>query len=137
MAFELTIVTPEGEVYSDRAHGVVLPGSEGDFGVLEGHERFLAPLRTGEVEIRKGEVLQYAAISGGFADVSESRVVVLADTCELAEQIDVARAEQARARAEQEIERLQAANAENHEFRLRRAALERAVVRIRIGGRAG
>ena len=54
MPFELVIVTPHREVYRDRVDAVVLPGSEGDFGVLESHERFLSPLRVGQAEIRKG-----------------------------------------------------------------------------------
>ena len=130
MPFELSIVTPEGRVYQGRVESVVLPGSEGDFGVLGGHERFLAPLRIGEIEVRDERSQRFAAISGGFADVSGEQVVVLAETCELAERIDLARAERARERAERELGRLRESGAEEQRFRLEQAALERALVRI-------
>jgi F-type H+-transporting ATPase subunit epsilon len=136
MPFELSIVTPEGRVYQGRVESVVLPGSEGDFGVLGGHERFLAPLRIGEIEIRDERGQRFAAVSGGFADVSGEQVVVLAETCELAERIDAARAERARERAEREIRRLREVGVEDHGFRLEEAALERALVRLQAASRA-
>jgi F-type H+-transporting ATPase subunit epsilon len=101
MALELTIVTPSGPAYRGDVESVVLPGSEGDFGVLPGHERFLTALRTGEVTIHAGGQTIYAASGGGFADVSAEQVNVLVDSCELASEIDTARAELARQRAEQ------------------------------------
>jgi F-type H+-transporting ATPase subunit epsilon len=130
MAYDLTIVTPAGEAFAGSVASVVLPGSEGDFGVLAGHERFLSPLRAGEVEVQADDGTIWAAISGGFADVSGQQVVVLAETCELAADIDVARAERARERAEGALGRLSQANAEEAEFKLHQAALSRAVVRI-------
>ena len=136
MPFELSIVTPEGRVYQGRVESVVLPGSEGDFGVLGGHERFLAPLRIGEIEIRDERGQRFAAVSGGFADVSGEQVVVLAETCELAERIDLARAERARERAERELGRLRESGAEEQRFRLEQAALERALIRIQTAARA-
>ncbi|MEN8183909.1 MAG: ATP synthase F1 subunit epsilon [Myxococcota bacterium] len=136
MSVQLNIVTPQGPAYEGEVETVVLPGSEGRFGVLEGHERFLAPLKVGEVELRGSAGTEYAAISGGFADVGPDRVVVLAEACELAREIDVARAQRAQRGAEAELQRLRAENADEHEFRLWEAALERAVVRIRTGGRA-
>jgi F-type H+-transporting ATPase subunit epsilon len=131
----LTIVTPQGPAYQGSVEAVVLPGSEGRFGVLEGHERFLAPLKIGEVELRGVAGTEYAALSGGFADVSADRVVVLAETCELAHEIDVARAQRAEREAQAELESLRAQNAEEHDFRLQEAALQRAVVRIQTSGR--
>jgi len=88
--FELVIVTPHREVYRDRVDGVVLPGSEGEFGVLENHERFLSPLLMGQAEIRKGGETLHAAIASGFARVEGQSVSVLVDACELAGEIDVA-----------------------------------------------
>jgi F-type H+-transporting ATPase subunit epsilon len=136
MPFELNIVTPEGRVYQGRVESIVLPGSQGDFGVLGGHERFLAPLRVGELEIRDERGQRFAAVSGGFADVSGDQVVVLAETCELAERIDAARAERARERAQRELGRLRESGAEDQRFRLERVALERALVRIQTAARA-
>jgi F-type H+-transporting ATPase subunit epsilon len=101
MPLDLTIVTPSGPAYRGDVDSVVLPGSEGDFGVLPEHERFLCPLRVGEVRIQKGGQTLYAAIAEGFAEVSGEQVTVLADACELAGDIDTARAELARQRAEQ------------------------------------
>lgn len=130
MPLDLQIVTPEGVVFSGHVDAVVLPGVMGDFGVLPGHERFLSPLRIGEVEIRNGGKAQWAALSEGFVEVSQDRVSVMVDTCELAEQIDVARAERARERAERELESLRRQATERHAFRVWEAALSRAIARI-------
>jgi F-type H+-transporting ATPase subunit epsilon len=103
MPFELTIVTPSGEVYRGEADGIVLPGSEGDFGVLPQHERFLTPLRIGTIEIRTGSGTLHAAIADGFAEVTGDQVAVLVESCDLAADIDPAQAESLRAQAEQEL----------------------------------
>lgn len=88
MSLELVIVTPEGQAYSGTVDQVVLPGSEGEFGVLESHERTLAPLQHGAVEIKTASGSEWIALSNGFADVGADRVVVLADSCVLASAID-------------------------------------------------
>jgi F-type H+-transporting ATPase subunit epsilon len=137
MPFELDIVTPEGEVFSEPVDRVVLPGSEGEFGVLAGHERFLTPLKVGAVEILQAGRTRYAAISGGFADVGGDRVVAMVDACELAEEIDVARAEAARDRARKELDKLSPSLSEEHSYRLQEAALQRALVRLQVAGRGG
>jgi F-type H+-transporting ATPase subunit epsilon len=80
---DLTIVTPTGEAFQGQVDAVVLPGSEGDFGVLPQHERLLTPLRPGSVEIRTGGVTRRAMVSEGFADVSGTQVVVLVTSCTL------------------------------------------------------
>jgi len=90
--FELVIVTPNREVFRDRVDSVVLPGSEGEFGVLESHERFLSPLREGQAQIRKGSQTLHVATASGFARVEGKSVSVLVDACELASEIDVGRA---------------------------------------------
>ena len=134
MALTLNIVTPDGEKYHASATGVLLPGSEGDFGVLPGHERFLTPLRTGEVEIQtEGETL-YGSISEGFADVSGEEVTVLVESCELAHEIDTARAELARSRAEQHLSQLGADEEEKRREQFE-AALQRAHNRLSVGNR--
>ena len=91
MPFELVIVTPRAEAFRGRVDSVVLPGSEGEFGVLESHERFLSPLRRGEIEIKTGGQSRFAAIESGFARVEGGSVSVLVDDCALAEEIDVER----------------------------------------------
>jgi len=97
--FDLVIVTPHREVYRDRVDSVVLPGSEGEFGVLESHERFLCPLRLGRAEIRTGQGRVLAAIDSGFARVEGRSVSVLVEACELAGEIDVAAARAAEEQA--------------------------------------
>jgi F-type H+-transporting ATPase subunit epsilon len=77
MSLELTIVTPQGEAFHGPVDSVVLPGSEGDFGVLPRHERLMTALRQGELEIRSGSGTQRASISDGFADVSGAGVVMV------------------------------------------------------------
>ena len=92
MTFELVVVTPEGEAFSGQVEQVVLPGASGEFGVLESHERFLTPLVRGPMQILHGGAAEsrseWAAISGGFAEVDGSHVVVLVDSCALASDID-------------------------------------------------
>ena len=135
MPFQLTIVTPQGEAYHGEADRVVLPGSEGDFGVLPDHERFLTPLRVGEVEITSGGETLYAAIADGFAAVQGEQVAVLVESCELAANIDVARAEHARDRAEQQLAQLDTDEARERPERLA-AAIERAKNRVEISKRS-
>jgi F-type H+-transporting ATPase subunit epsilon len=135
MPFKLTIVTPERQVFDGEVETVVLPGAEGDFGVLAQHERLLAPLRTGEAQIRqRGEVL-WAAIASGFAEVTGEHVVVLADACELAGEIDVARAQAAQAKAEREIQELRAREADDARLHSYEAALQRALVRQQVAAK--
>ena len=139
MPLNLTIVTPEGTRYDGLVDSVVVPGTEGDFGVLPGHERFLAPVRIGEVEVRSSadRTRRWAAVSDGFADVSAERVVLLVDSCEFAADIDEARAERARTRAERELERMRAAREEDFKFKVEEAALQRAIIRIQVSKKRG
>jgi len=137
VTIQLVIVSPEGIVFEGPAASVVLPGTEGEFGVLPEHARFLAPLKIGELTIaREGGERVYAAISGGFANVDGSSLIVLADTCELASSIDLARAKRAKERAEQELARLTQKQAEQSMFVAQEAALHRALIRIQVAGQA-
>jgi F-type H+-transporting ATPase subunit epsilon len=129
--FQLTIVTPQGRAYEGPAASVVLPGSEGDFGVLPNHERLLAPLRVGEVEVRTDDDLLYAAIADGFAEVNGEEVVVMVESCEFARDVDLARAELARDRAEQGLAAL-GEDADERRIHEYQAALERARNRIAV-----
>src|SRR5512134_2518547 len=107
MPVAVTVVTPEGQAFHGEAEAVVLPGSEGEFGVLPGHEAFLTSLRIGPMTIRKagGEEL-HAAVSQGFAEVHDDLLSVMVGTCEFAHEIDRSRAEIARERALQQLERM-------------------------------
>jgi F-type H+-transporting ATPase subunit epsilon len=135
MPLELTIVTPEREVFSGIVHNVVLPGAEGDFGVLQNHERFLAPLRIGEARIESDGRTRWAAITDGFAQVNGEKVVVLVEAGELADDIDVERAEAAKARAEREIRDIEVGAEESDRLDTYEAALKRAITRIDVAGK--
>ena len=109
MPFDLTIVTPEGQAFQGRVENVVLPGTEGDFGVLPGHEAFLTALRIGPAEIQTGDgEILYAALTGGFAEVHDDAVTVMARTCEFAHEMDAERAEVARERNLRMLEEMRA-----------------------------
>ncbi len=85
MALRLTVVTPAASVLDTEVDSVVVPGAQGEFGVLPSHERFLAPLREGAVRYRAAGETQQLRVTGGFAEVTEQRVVILADAVEEAE----------------------------------------------------
>jgi F-type H+-transporting ATPase subunit epsilon len=119
LSLDLIIVTPEGEAYSGPVEQVVLPGSEGEFGVLEEHERTLAPLQHGAIEIKLASGSEWAAVSNGFADVSSERVVVLADFCVMAGSIDKAKVSETQSEAQAELDAL----AEGEENEARRETL--------------
>jgi F-type H+-transporting ATPase subunit epsilon len=101
----LEVVTPERLLLSRNVDFVVVPGSEGDFGVLPGHCLLVSNLRIGELQYQTGEHTEFISILSGFAEVTPNKVTVLADVAEKAEEIDVERAEAAVARAEEHLER--------------------------------
>lgn len=103
MPFRLEIVTAESEVYSDDVDLLVAPGREGQLGILPNHAPLLTQLEPGIMEIRGGGESVEMAVSGGFLEVLANRVVILADTAERAEEIDIERAEAAMARAEERL----------------------------------
>jgi F-type H+-transporting ATPase subunit epsilon len=120
---ELTVVTPDGEAFSGLVEQVVLPGSEGEFGVLQNHERFLTPLSHGVMEIRGPEGSQWAALGDGFAEVDGQHVVVMVSAHHRSEEIDRSQAEQSLEEAERELAQLEQADGAEG----RRAELEEAV----------
>ncbi|MBI4297180.1 MAG: F0F1 ATP synthase subunit epsilon [Chloroflexi bacterium] len=97
---QFEIVTAERVVFSDEVDIVVAPGIEGELGILPRHAPLLTTLKPGEVMVRKEDVETSIFVSGGFLEVLENKVTVLADTAERAEEIDTERAEEARRRAE-------------------------------------
>ena len=136
MPLDLIVVTPQGESFSEVVEQVVLPGAEGEFGVLESHEKFLTALRPGAVEIKLPDgTLEWAAISDGFAEVTGSQVVVLVDECFKAHEIDLEHAQRTRAEAEHELEQL-LEQLETEEVRARlEATVVRASAMIEVHGR--
>ena len=122
------IVTAERELYSGEADLVSAPGTEGRLGILPKHAALLTTLSPGALNIKLGDAEEPIFISGGFLEVSNNSVIVLADTAELAEEIDEARAEEARRQAQ---ERLFQAQSDTERAELL-GALERAMTRLRV-----
>ncbi len=129
----LEIATPMRLAVSETVDEVVAPGSQGYFGVLPGHAPFLTTLGVGEVMYRVGRDERYLAVAGGFAEVRNDKVIVLADTAERPEEIDRARAERARERAER---RLAGRSPDEVDFARASAALARALTRLQVASRS-
>jgi len=103
--FLLEVVSPEKLLFSEYVNQVSAPGTDGDFGVLPGHCHFLTTLRIGELQYWIGEETQYMSVLWGFAEVTPTKVTILAEIAEKAEDIDVEGARAAVAKAEEQLER--------------------------------
>jgi F-type H+-transporting ATPase subunit epsilon len=128
----LEVVTPDRKLLSAEADVVVLPGVEGQFGVLHGHVPFLSALDIGEMYYRDGGKTEYLSVSGGFAEVTGKKVTIVAEAAELGREIDIERARRAMERAEK---RLAAAKTESLDWARAEAALRRAIMRMKVAGR--
>ena len=128
----LELATPTRMVVAEVVDEVVIPGSQGYFGVLPGHAPLLATLGIGELTYRNGREERHVAVAGGFAEVRNDKVIVLADAAELPGEIDRARAERARDRAEQ---RLSGRSQDEIDYARAAAALARALIRLQVAGR--
>jgi F-type H+-transporting ATPase subunit epsilon len=133
MPLLLEIVTPERLAYSDTVDAVNLPGIEGELGVLPHHAPLVSMLGLGELRIRKGGAEESFAIVGGFLQVRPDRVVVMAETADMASEIDLERAQEARREAERALEG--AVQADAVDLAAARAALQHALLRIRVAER--
>lgn len=122
------VVTAERELYSGEASLVSAPGSEGRLGILPRHAALLALLGPGALNVKLHDQEESIFVSGGFLEVFENNVTVLADTAEHADEIDQARAEEARRRAQERLEQSQS----NEERAEMQAALAREVSRIKV-----
>jgi F-type H+-transporting ATPase subunit epsilon len=132
MPLQLEIVTPEREAFSDTVDAVYCPGVEGEFGVLPHHAPMLSMLGIGELRIQRGAEEEFYAIAGGFVQVLPDKVVVMAELADLASEIDLESAEAARNEAERAIA---AGFDEPADLAQARAAMERALLRIRVAER--
>src|SRR3954449_1643432 len=132
MPLLLEIVTPERLAYSDTVDSVQLPGSEGELGVLPHHAPLGSMLGVGELRIRKGGAEESFAIAGGFLQVRPDKVVVMAETADMASEIDVEKAQEARREAERVLSE---GFEEPADLARARAALQRALIRIRVAER--
>ena len=127
----LDIVTPDKVVLQAEADYVGACGVDGQFGLMPSHAAMLSALKIGDLYYRQGNTTSWVFVSGGFAQISENKVTVLAESAELASDIDLERAEQAKARAEQRLAEPKP-DTDVHRAEL---ALTRAIARIRIAGR--
>jgi len=128
----LRVVTPTRQLLDEEVDEVTAPGAMGEFGVLPNHISFLSLLEPGEMSYKQGTAKRYLAISGGYAEVLDNVMTVLAPAAEFAGEIDTGRAQRARERAERQIAEL---NREEKEFRVAEAALHRALVRLQVAGK--
>ncbi len=140
----LEIVTPDRSLVNEEVDEVQLPGAEGYFGVLPGHTPLLATLQVGELWYRVGQEKHYLAVAFGFVEVLPDRVTVLAQIAERAQEIDVARAEAAKRRAEERVARVPqggagaaaAGAAPDLDFERARIALAKSLLRLQVASRA-
>ncbi len=125
---QFEIVTAERVVFSDEVDVVVAPGVEGQLGILPRHAPLLTTLKPGELVVRKEGAETSMFVSGGFLEVLDDKVTVLADTAERAEEIDVSRAEEARRRAETRLRE----KASEIDVTRAQLALSRSLERIKV-----
>ena len=126
--FRLELVTAERMVYSDDVDMVIAWGLEGQLGILPHHAPLMTMLQPGELIIKKDNEETYMAVSGGFLEVRPDKVIILADACERAEEIDLARAEEAKRRAGEIME----APSPETDTAAAEAALRRSLVRLKV-----
>ncbi|MBZ5505408.1 MAG: F0F1 ATP synthase subunit epsilon [Acidobacteriia bacterium] len=129
---QLEIVTPERLVVNDTAEYIEIPGKTGYLGVLPGHAPLITELAVGEISYTNAGKTKRLAVAWGFAEVLQNKVTILAETAEKAEEIDTARAEAAKKKAEAE---LQKAGVDGNEDA--QAALDRAKARLDVAGKTG
>ena len=125
----LEIVSPEKMVFSGKIEEVTIPGSEGEFGVLRGHEAFLSSVDIGELNFLKEGKKTYYAVNTGYAEVTSDKVTVLIETAERSDHIDKERALKAKDNAESRLGQM---TKEDVEYEIMRGALARAIARISV-----
>jgi F-type H+-transporting ATPase subunit epsilon len=131
MTLRLEVVSPDGRVFTDDVDSVVVPGIEGELGILPHHTPLVTALGTGELRIRQAGTVQFMLISGGFVEVRPEKVVVMAFVAEHGDEIDAAAAAEARRAAEADLEAVH----DPVDLARVRAALQTALMRERIATR--
>ncbi len=129
---QLQIVSADRMLVNEQVDEVEIPGADGYFGVLPGHTPLLSTLQVGQLSYRHGQAQHFLAVAFGFAEVQPDRVTILAEFAERADEIDVARAQAAKSRAEQ---RLASAQVDIDAERAR-VALMKALIRLQVASRA-
>jgi F-type H+-transporting ATPase subunit epsilon len=128
MKIKLEIVTPEENAFSEEVDQVVLPGIEGEFGVLPGHETLMTQILPGELVVTQNNKVHYLAVGEGFVEVRPDRVSVLTDMALRADDINEMEAEEARKRAEEAL----AHKLSDEETASVQAALQRSLVQLHV-----
>jgi len=131
---QFEVVTPERLVISEEVDEISAPGALGYFGVLPGHTPFLTTLGVGELGYRVGSQWRYLAITWGYAEVLPNKVTMLAQTAEMAEEIDIERVERAKRRAEERLHEWSTRGADI-DFERASAALQRALIRLQVASK--
>jgi len=131
-SIHLEIVTPDRQVVRDSVTAVTVPGKNGYLGILPGHAPLLSILEVGELAYTHENAVHYVAVNWGFVEVLPDRVIILAQTAERAEEIDVDRAKRAKQRAEERLGKVTAADVD---FERARAAVARALARLQTADR--
>jgi len=129
---QLQIVSADRLLVNEQVDEVEIPGSEGYLGVLPGHTPLLATLQVGELWYRQGQEKHYLAIAFGFVEVQPDSVTILAQIAEPAQEIDLARAEAAKKRAEERLSK----PTTDMDFERARMAMVKALVRLQVASRA-
>jgi F-type H+-transporting ATPase subunit epsilon len=130
---KLEIVTPYSRVVDTEVEEVTATGKLGEFGVLPGHAPFLTSLRIGELAYKNNGAASSLALNWGYFEIKDDRIVVLVETAEASDEIDVERAKAALGRAEEALKKL---TPEDKQFKVYEAALERALIRMQVAGKA-
>ena len=130
---KLEIVTPYSKVVDIEVDEVTATGKVGEFGVLPGHAPFLTSLRIGELAYKNNGLAEHMALNWGYFEIKDDKIIVLVETAETAEEIDVDRAKAALGRAEEALKKL---TPEDKQFKVYEAALERAIIRMQVAGKA-
>src|SRR5436309_1473955 len=131
---QLEVVTPERRVLSESVNAVTVPGRGGEMGILPGHAPLISELQTGVLSYNEDGTTFQLHVSGGFVEVNDDRVAVLAEIAEKPEEIDAARARLAREHTEKQ---LSSWSGTEEDFEKARAKLERSVVRLKLARDAG
>ncbi len=129
--FKLEIVTAERMVFSDEVSALIAWGLEGQLAILPHHAPLMTMLQPGDLMIRKDKEEEYLAISGGFLEVRPDKVIILADACERVDEIDIARAEEAKKRAQETLK----AGPLTADAAAAEAALRRSIARLKVAER--
>jgi len=130
----LDIVTPDRALLSEQVDEVVVPGTEGDLGILPGHTPLLSALKVGELWYRTGQEKHYLIVAFGFVEILPDRVTVLAQIGERAQDIDVTRAERAKQRAEARL--TTPMTRDDFDIERARIALLKSLIRLQVAARA-